>query len=95
MCGDCQGTELCCSQRVPLTRDEGLRLRRLGAHIGRRGRGWLMNPKEEVCAFYEGGKCSIYEARPRVCKTWSCCAEGRDNWIAVEELIRDGVVVSV
>jgi Fe-S-cluster containining protein len=69
-CNTCPSTDLCCSQTVPLSRSEWFRLKRLGAHLSPLSGSRSMNPNNELCAFFADGRCSIYEARPEVCRTW-------------------------
>jgi Fe-S-cluster containining protein len=81
---ECQGSGRCCTSRgsygyvylSPLDR------RRLAAHLGLKpaefidrhcdredGHVFLRNPDRD-CAFLEGKRCGVYEARPSQCRTW-------------------------
>jgi Fe-S-cluster containining protein len=91
-CATCTATDICCSQRVPLSRAEYFRMRRLGAYLGRDEKGrYLMNPEQQVCVFYKQGRCAIYDARPDICRSWHCKdgGETREQWISTEVLVRE------
>lgn len=82
---ECQGSGRCCTSRgeygyVYLTREDR---RRLAAHFGvtvrdflrehatRAGGYWrLKDPPGPDCAYLDGTRCSVYEARPTQCRTW-------------------------
>lgn len=46
---------------------------------------WFLIGGEKQCRFLEGGKCSVYEARPTQCRTWPYWPEhmNEKSWKAV------------
>lgn len=68
--GDCKGCGECCSRFLPLTWFDVLRLK---GHIERTG----IKPRELAendfrCPFLAEGMCSVYEARPEICRVYRC-----------------------
>jgi uncharacterized protein len=44
---------------------------------------WSFRSREDACIFLEGGRCSVYELRPKQCRTfpfWPELMESRDSW---------------
>lgn len=44
---------------------------------------WSFGSKGDACIFLEGGRCSVYELRPKQCRTfpfWPELMESRDTW---------------
>ena len=44
---------------------------------------WSFGSRGDACIFLEGGRCSVYELRPKQCRTfpfWPELMESRDSW---------------
>ena len=81
---ECQGTGRCCKSRgrygwIYLTLEDRQRLAALlgmktgqftRRHCERTDGLWHLRHPERDCAFLEGARCGVYEARPTQCRTW-------------------------
>ncbi len=98
---ECQGSSRCCRARkaeetfVFLDRNDR---RRLARHLGlatlaftrdycdeTEGLHHLRGPGQD-CEFLQGGRCSVYEARPRQCRTWPFWRENMVERVWREEV---------
>ena len=73
-CQNCGG--ICCSSfaAIELNWDEYERLRKLGAkHLQLSLYGAHRLEIDYGCEFLDGGRCSIYEERPDICRRFFCC----------------------
>jgi hypothetical protein len=60
------GCKLCCSEAVPVTEDELVRVVLFANEHD-------VDPKQGepgMCPWYQGGRCSVYEARPLICQAF-------------------------
>lgn len=72
--GQCSGCGECCSDLLPLTKKD---IKRLNHYIKKQKIG--LRPKENdddiSCPFLnENNRCNVYEARPMICRVFSCSA---------------------
>jgi Fe-S-cluster containining protein len=81
-CGACCGV-------IPVTETE---YNRIAAHMKARGIVPLAGP-EDVCPLYQGGRCSVYEVRPLICRIFAhseqlACARGYAANVPEREILR-------
>lgn len=70
----CESTAECCrfgeTNREPYLTEAEWRV--LEAEVARQGRRVPAPREDRVCPFLEGGRCSVYRARPLGCRTFYC-----------------------
>lgn len=66
---DCKGCGECCSQFLPMTIAEVIRLK---SHVKKNGIKATYQPI--LCPFFDADTrlCKVYEVRPQICRTYDC-----------------------
>jgi hypothetical protein len=67
-CEKCPEPEICCSQAFSVSAVDVAMFERAGAVIS----GKTINPNNELCVFFEDGKCSIEDKKPLACREFFC-----------------------